>query len=140
MEGKGVGARFEHHAVVGPELLGEGSDCRWFGGETPSLAGFRTRLENRCLGTVFAEVQTNHASHGGVPFRRSLGGHDNYPSELTAQPGKSKGRPLRLTGSKPIARTACPHRVIARTTVRPTPAARSLCETPANVVHMFHTA
>ncbi len=70
-----------------------------------------------------------------------MGNHDIYPSELVAQPGESKGQPVILTDSRSILRTACPHHVIARTTVRSAPGTQKVpgfgC---AAIPPLFHTS
>jgi hypothetical protein len=137
VEGDGVGAGLESHTVVWPELLCKGADGFNPGRESVTLEG--ALLEHGDLGGVLAHIEAKHTTHGSSPLRRWKGGHDNYPFELEAQPGESKGQPVRITDSRSIRQSACPHRVIAKPAVRPIPGGQSLREIEAPTTLSFHT-
>ena len=142
VEGQSVRAGLEDDLVLGAELAGERADRVGPGWKACALGLVGPRAQDGHLGGVPADVESDGALHPLPLFlRRSLGGHDNYPSELEAQPGGSKGRPVRITDSRSINPPACPHRVIAGTAVRPTPAAQSLQEIDHIAMHgTLHTS
>src|SRR2546425_10387253 len=81
-----------------------------------------------------------HVSQTTSTVGATMGEHDNYPSELSAQPGESKGQPLTRTDSRSISPPACPHRVIAGNAVRPAPGAPRIPDAgEAPVPIFFHT-